>query len=273
MKYSRLGSTLIALFLLTSAIAYAEIVVAPPDATTAETVRITVSGEFGKPCFEIESFSAVVENTVAIHVTITPEPVLCAAVITPWSVTEEIGRLPAGEYQVTATIDAPCCFPCNPPPCTEQASFSIAQFLAVDIRPGSCPNPISTASRGVLPVAVLGSVEFDVTQIDATTVRLAGVPPVRSGYDDVGFPMEPVDGIDDCDLGCAGQGVDGWVDLTLKFDSQQVLRALGAVEGGECRSLTLTGELQEAFGGTSITGEDAVLILEPRGHRARRNPR
>ncbi|MHC4648611.1 MAG: hypothetical protein ACYTBJ_24405, partial [Planctomycetota bacterium] len=37
--------------------------------------------------------------------------------------------------------------------------------VAVDIKPGSCPNPLNLASRGVLPVAVLGSEDFDVSSI------------------------------------------------------------------------------------------------------------
>ena len=35
--------------------------------------------------------------------------------------------------------------------------------VSLDIKPGSCPNPISGISRGVLPVAVLGTADLDVT--------------------------------------------------------------------------------------------------------------
>ena len=42
--------------------------------------------------------------------------------------------------------------------------FEIEVF--VDIKPGSCPNPLNTGSKGVLPVAIAGTVDFDVTVID-----------------------------------------------------------------------------------------------------------
>jgi hypothetical protein len=41
----------------------------------------------------------------------------------------------------------------------------------LDIKPGSYPNSISPTSKGVIPVAVLGSAAFDVTTIDVATLR------------------------------------------------------------------------------------------------------
>ena len=38
---------------------------------------------------------------------------------------------------------------------------------------------------GLLPVAVVGTLEFDATQVDPTSVRLAGVAPLRSSVEDV----------------------------------------------------------------------------------------
>ena len=38
--------------------------------------------------------------------------------------------------------------------------------VPIDIKPGSCPNPINVKSKGVLPVAVVGNSSFDVTQVD-----------------------------------------------------------------------------------------------------------
>src|SRR2546428_1197424 len=45
------------------------------------------------------------------------------------------------------------------------------------------PNPINVGARGVLPVAVLGTATFDVTTIDPASVRLQGVPAVRSSLE------------------------------------------------------------------------------------------
>jgi hypothetical protein len=42
--------------------------------------------------------------------------------------------------------------------------------VAIDIKPGSDPGSINPASHGVIPVAILGSESFDVTNIDLTTL-------------------------------------------------------------------------------------------------------
>jgi len=49
------------------------------------------------------------------------------------------------------------------------------------------------------------------------------------------------------------------VDLTLDFDTQAVVKALGEVEDGECLTLQLKGNLLD---GTAIAGEDVVVILK-----------
>jgi hypothetical protein len=64
--------------------------------------------------------------------------------------------------------------------------------VAVDVRPRGCPNPINRKARGVLPVAILGTADFDVSEIDPTTVRLAGVPPAGFGFEDVATPVSAI---------------------------------------------------------------------------------
>jgi hypothetical protein len=65
----------------------------------------------------------------------------------------------------------------------------------VDIKPGSCPNPFNVKSKGVLPVAILGAEDFDVTMIDPSEILLSrdgieeGVPPLRWSYEDVATPF------------------------------------------------------------------------------------
>ncbi|MFQ5906336.1 MAG: T9SS type A sorting domain-containing protein [bacterium] len=61
--------------------------------------------------------------------------------------------------------------------------------LQVDIRPTSCPNPLSTKSQGVLPAAILGTKDFDVTDINVSAVRLEGVGPIRISVEDVATPV------------------------------------------------------------------------------------
>ncbi len=133
--------------------------------------------------------------------------------------------------------------------------------VPVDIRPGSCPNPLNCISKGVLPVAILGTADFDVMDIDPATVRLAGVAPLRWDYEDVATPYEPFTGKQDCDLDCNEMGPDGYMDATLKFDTQEVVAALGEeVQGGACIVAQLTGYLRESKGGTEIVGEDVIRI-------------
>jgi len=135
--------------------------------------------------------------------------------------------------------------------------------VAVDIKPGSCPNPFNVNNRGGLPVAILGTADLDVSMIDPASVRLAGVAPLRSDYEDVGTPFEPYTGREDCDLDCNEMESDGFMDLMFKFDSQEVTAALGDVEARGCVAVGLTGNFWPEYGGGPIAGEDVVRILRP----------
>ncbi|MHC4739395.1 MAG: hypothetical protein ACYS9Y_10880 [Planctomycetota bacterium] len=124
--------------------------------------------------------------------------------------------------------------------------------VAVDIKPGSCPNPVNVKSKGVLPVAILGSESFDVTSIDVASIRLADVAPIRSSYEDA---ATPVSNGNDCE--CTTAGSDGYLDLVLKFESQAIIEALGEVEDGDEWILELTGTLYDE---REIAGEDCIII-------------
>jgi len=125
--------------------------------------------------------------------------------------------------------------------------------VAVDIKPQSCPNPINTKSKGVIPVAILGTDDIDVNDIDITSLQLVGVSPLRSNIEDVATPV--TDRQDVCD--CTTDGSDGFDDLTLKFDTQDVVAELGAVNDGDEIPLTLTGNFND---GTAIEGVDCIII-------------
>jgi len=122
--------------------------------------------------------------------------------------------------------------------------------VSVDIKPMSWPNPLNVRSKGVLPVAILGTKDFDVTKIDPATILLEGKAPLRWALEDVGEPADSLDGLD------------GIMDLTLKFDTQAIVSVLGAVNDGDYVVLNLTGNLKEDFGGTPIEGEDVVRIIK-----------
>lgn len=128
-----------------------------------------------------------------------------------------------------------------------------AMVVALDIKPGSCPNPLNRKGGGVLPVAILGDPGVDVSQIDPSTIRLVGVAPLRHAVEDVGSPIGSKTRICDCIEGAP----DLYDDLALKFDKKAVRDALGEFEPGEEILLTITGQL---FDGTEIEGEDCVRI-------------
>ena len=134
---------------------------------------------------------------------------------------------------------------------------AVGARVPIDIKPQSCPNPLNVKSKGLLPVALLGTADFDVSEIDPVSVRLAGVAPLRSNIEDVATPFAFPEK-EDCN-DCTDLGEDGFDDLTLKFDTQEIVSALGAVKDGDCLLLELTGNLQD---GTPIVGEDVVLILK-----------
>ncbi|HEG43965.1 MAG TPA: DUF3466 family protein, partial [Phycisphaerales bacterium] len=125
--------------------------------------------------------------------------------------------------------------------------------VAVDIKPGGCPNPVNVKSKGVLPVAILGSADFDTATIDPASIELAGVRPIRSSIEDVAGPAAETS-----DCNCGEDGPDGIDDLTLKFETQEIVGALGEVNTGDVRTLTLTGVTQD---GIPIEGADCVTIV------------
>ncbi len=124
----------------------------------------------------------------------------------------------------------------------------------IDIKPQSCPNRINVKSKGVLPAAVLGTEDFAVTNIDPASIRLEGVAPMRSKVEDVSAPVW--DPQYDCE--CATEGEDGFDDLVLKFDNQEIVGTLGDVTDGEVLELTLTGKLTD---GTPIQGKDCIVVI------------
>jgi len=51
--------------------------------------------------------------------------------------------------------------------------------ISIDIKPGSSPNSINLKSKGVVPVAILGTDDFDVSDVDPDTVIFADAAPLR----------------------------------------------------------------------------------------------
>ncbi|MFC1572684.1 right-handed parallel beta-helix repeat-containing protein [Candidatus Eisenbacteria bacterium] len=123
----------------------------------------------------------------------------------------------------------------------------------VDVKPGSCPNSVNLKSKGVTPMAIVGAVDFDVHEIDISSMLLEGtVAPTRFNYEDVSTPI-----VASGECECVAEGPDGFEDLTLKFRTQDLKDALGPVQIGEEVVLTLTGTL---LNGTPFEGTDCIVV-------------
>ncbi len=129
---------------------------------------------------------------------------------------------------------------------------------AIDVKPGGCPNPFNVKSNGNIPVAILGTTSFDVTDVNASTVTLAGVMngPQTPLAGDVGTPygMMPMDCMD-----CNASGADGFGDWTFYFASPDVTTAIGMVDDGDCHNVMLRGRLND---GTWFSGYDVLKIIK-----------
>jgi hypothetical protein len=124
--------------------------------------------------------------------------------------------------------------------------------VAVDIKPQSCPNSLNVKRKGVLPVAVLGTEDFDVSSVDVGSVLLAGVAPLRFDYEDVATPFDG----ELCD--CHEDGPDGILDLILHFDTQEIVEAIGPVKDGDELELILTCIID----GIQMEGSDCIRVIK-----------
>ncbi len=127
-----------------------------------------------------------------------------------------------------------------------------------DIHPTSWPNPINTKSQGLTPTAILGTEDFDVTTIDPATLYLdlpeGMVYPVTWALEDVTMPAGNEWECNDTEM-----GPDGYMDLTVKFNTQELVAALGEVNDGDVLIVVIKGNLMDD--GQAIEGDDCILII------------
>jgi hypothetical protein len=115
------------------------------------------------------------------------------------------------------------------------------EIVAIDIRPGTEPNPISRARRGVVPVAILSSATFDATAVNADSLRFARASVAKTGR---GKPL-----CHDEDVGGPAGVPDGLIDLVCQFKAAELVVEPGAT------SAALTGKV----GNVNIRGEDSIV--------------
>jgi hypothetical protein len=114
--------------------------------------------------------------------------------------------------------------------------------VAIDIKPGSDTNPINLKSNGVIPVAILGSSTFDVTEVDETTLAFG---PDGAAIAHNHAHLENVNG-------------DDFADLVAHFRTQETGIAPGDTEA------CLVGETLD---GLELNGCDNITIVPPGGRQ------
>ena len=110
-----------------------------------------------------------------------------------------------------------------------------SELVKIDIKPGSDRSCININGRGTVPVAVLGSARFDISQIDRTTLSFAGLDVGENGKGQLRCREKDTN-------------IDGYWDLICRFDDDTAKWA----PDNESEA-TLTGNLLDgsAFQGTS----------------------
>ena len=134
-----------------------------------------------------------------------------------------------------------------------QVAFNMIELygedtVTIDIKPGSDPNSINPKSKGVIPVAILGS-SIDVSAIDLDTITLGGTKVTSRGSAKAPKLAVSFEDIDD----------DGSMDLVAFFRVQELV-----ADGLDIDTTELMLEA-ETTGGVPIAGTDTVNIVPPEG--------
>jgi hypothetical protein len=124
------------------------------------------------------------------------------------------------------------------------------------------PKPFNRKSKGVLPAAIFGSDDLDITKIDPSTIKLTRygeqhISILRYSYDDMGTPN-----IDDCECKNHIDDLDGIMDIGFKFKRQEINILLTDDDVGEIVTLMVTGNYKEEFGGNQFQGYDCILVIK-----------
>ena len=114
--------------------------------------------------------------------------------------------------------------------------------IEIDIKPGSEPNSINPDSKGVIPVAILTTGDFDAASVNATTVLFGKEGNEAAPVHDA---LEDVDG-------------DGDIDMILHFKTQET-----GIGEGDTEAI-LTGQTLDS---KNFKGTDAVRIVPPKGKK------
>lgn len=146
--------------------------------------------------------------------------------------------------------------------------------IVMDIKPGSCPNQLNRRSRGVLPVVLLGSSDFDVSQVDIFTLVMTradgvggsvspheGPPGPHTTISDVATPGASGDeSEEDCACNDNLAEEDGLDDLNMKFKTIEVVEMLelDQSEHAETIELVIHGLMLD---GSNFSASDCIRVM------------
>ncbi len=184
---------------------------------------------------------------------------------TPIDVTFDASGYAPGTYDCELIINSNAS---NEPRLAVPLQMVVAHDAALDIKPGSCPNPfnrhlfdwledgVQPNKGGVLPVALAGKADFDVADVDMSTIRLEGVEPLTMGggpkIADVATPYDN----DGCD--CIEAVGDGILDINMKFQSLEIAGAIASGAHRTTATLRMTGYMND---GTLFIAEDCITFV------------
>lgn len=122
-------------------------------------------------------------------------------------------------------------------------NFESIASIEIDLRPNNSQNQVNTNSKALVPIAILGSADFDpVSEVDPDSVVVRGAAPIGTKFD-----TDDVNG-------------DGYDDLTLYFRARTLDKPSEAECSDEDAKLELNGS---TFGGSAFAGVDSVTWQGP----------
>jgi hypothetical protein len=133
--------------------------------------------------------------------------------------------------------------------------------LPLDIKPRMCPNTVMRNTNAAVWAALLGTDDFDITQVRMSSLLLSradgeggSLVPKNTKFKDEGTPFEG----DLCD--CHADGRDQKPDVRMKFKTDAMVEAflLNDEPSGSSIELIVTGQLND---GTVIFGRDCILLV------------
>jgi hypothetical protein len=148
---------------------------------------------------------------------------------------------------------------CNVATCVQTIDV-VKRVAALDVLPGACPNTYDRGSNALLPIAILGNFDFDVTQVQWSSIRLYGLycagGPVSAHSVQLADVATPFVG---SGCGCHDLNGDGRLDLVARFNRNHLNHALGLcnLPSGTAVQIIVTGRL---CGGCEFIAQDCLVV-------------